>query len=110
MNKTKALTLLSTVKTGKEKAEQYFPRIKNSLWIKLINFKESIDSIKDQISDLENFSLDTNINKGIVAMDKDECEKRFSSILDKKFELSLLEAEYKAKKETFEEYFGESNL
>ena len=108
--KTKAEKLLGTVKSSNEKAAAYFPRIKRSLWIKLTNFKERLEKLSDEIADLENFSLDTNLNKTMVAMTMEECEKRFETILNKKFEYELLQAEYDSKKKSFEEYFGDTGI
>ena len=110
LEKTKAEKLLGTVKTSNEKVAAYFPRIKRSLWIKLTNFKENLEKLSDEITDLENFTLDTNLNKATVAMTMEEYEKRFINILDKKFEYELLKAEYDSKKKTFEEYFGKSEV
>ena len=108
--KTKAEKLLGSIKTASEKASIYYPRIKRSLLIKLTTFKESIDRLEDEINDLENFSLDTNLNKGMVSMTMEACEERFSKIFDKKFELDLLTKEYESRKKSFEDYFGNSDI
>lgn len=103
----KALDLLKTNKTVAERAEKYVSRIGESLKIKMIvPLKEQIAKIEDEIFDLENFSLDTNLNKGLKQMTKEDCEQRFETIIQKTFEKEILELELRTKTEKFEELFG----
>lgn len=105
--KSKAHTLLASMKSVAERADKYADRIKKSLSISIIdNLQERIEKIDDKIFDLENFALETNLNKGMVQLTKEDCEKRFASIIDLKFEQSLLQAELDAKKVAFDELFN----
>ena len=105
--KSKAHTLLASTKSVADRAATYAERIKKSLSIYIIdNLQERIEKIDDKIFDLENFALETNLNKGMVQLTKEDCEKRFANIIDLKFEQSLLQAELKAKKAAFDELFN----
>lgn len=103
----KALTLLRTNKTVNERAEKYTERIRKSLSLKIIDsLKEKIEKIDDKIFDLENFSLETNLNKGMKQLTKEDCEARFEEIIDLSFNKKVLELELAAKQEAFDAYFG----
>lgn len=104
---SKAHKLLASVKSVTERADKYADRIKKSLSISIIdNLQERIEKIDDKIFDLENFALETNLNKGMVQLTKEDCEKRFAQIIELKFEQSLLQAELNAKKAAFDELFN----
>lgn len=101
-----ALKLLKKNRTTEERAEKYVERIKNSLNIRIItNLTERIEKIADDIYDLENFNLSTDLNKGEIQLTKEECEDRFIQIIDLNYTKKLLELELKAKKEIFTHYF-----
>lgn len=101
-----ALKLLKKNRTTEERAEKYVERIKNSLSIKIItNLTERIEKIADNIYDLENFNLSTDLNKGEIQLTKEECEDRFIKIIELNYTKKLLELELKAKKEIFTHYF-----
>lgn len=104
----KAITILKQVKTAGERADKYGNRIKTSLNIKMIlPLEEEIEKIDDKVFDLENFALETNLNKGQRLMTKEDCEERFEEIINLKFKRTVKELELKAKKAAFEELFGE---
>ena len=101
-----ALKLLKKNRTTEERAEKYTERIKSSLTIKIINnLEERIEKIADNIYDLENFNLSTDLNKGGNQLTKEECEDRFIKIIDLNYTKKLLELELKVKKEIFTHYF-----
>lgn len=103
----KALSLMLGSKTTKERASNYFSRIKEGLYhSKIKSFEERINKKKDEIFDLENISLETNKNKGIKEFTKEELEKRFSDIIDLRAEITIDELELKSMKAAFEDYFG----
>ncbi len=101
-----ALKLLKKNRTTEERAEKYTERIKSSLTIKILtNLEEKIEKIADNIYDLENFNLSTDLNKGEIQLTKEECEDRFIKIIELNYAKKLLELELKAKKEIFTHYF-----
>lgn len=105
----KALELLKTNKSVKERAEVYVISIKRNIQTNTIDILQNkIDQLKDELFDLGNFTLDTNLNAGLKQMTKDDCEKRFIKIIELEYDLVLLELELKTKKETFNKYFNES--
>ena len=105
-NKAKALTLLETNKTVKERAGKYVERIKKSISLEVIDtLKEKIEKIDDQIFDLENFSLETNLNKGLKQLTKEDCENRFKEIINLEYKKKLLSLELEAKTQAFNKYF-----
>ena len=108
--KTKALTLLESNKSVKEIAGSYLSSIKRNLQASVIdNLKTKIDTLTDRRFSLQNFNLTTNLNNGVVAMSREECEKRFKDLIDLEYELSLTEMELKIKTKSFNEYFGIEN-
>jgi predicted polyphosphate/ATP-dependent NAD kinase len=104
----KALQLLKTNPSVQERAEAYVKSIKRDLQ------KEVIDTLittkekaEDQLFELKNFTLDTNVNQGLAQMTKEDCKKRFKNIIEFEYQLILLEAELKVKQASFDKYFGD---
>jgi len=93
-----ALKLMKTSKSVDERANDYVESIKRDLKVDLIDrLLKQKDRIVDELRDLKDFVLDTNLNSGVRRMTKEECQKRFADIIEKEYQLSLLEAELKIK-------------
>lgn len=106
-NETKAFGLLSTSKTTKEKAKAYAPSIRRDLLNSfIIELERKKDKINDKLFDLQEFTLDSDLNAQQKRMSMEECKTQFNEILALEYELKLIEMELKAKREIFEEYFG----
>lgn len=104
----KITNLLKNSKSVSDRAEKYGERIATSLKIKILNtLEEKIEKIDDEIFDLENISLDVNINKGQKAFTKEEIEERFEKIINLNFERDVLQAELDSKKKAYDNYFSE---
>lgn len=104
---TKAFTLLSARKSTESRAAQYAERVADSILLTKINhLKEAIGKIDDKIFDLENFSLETDINAGFKQISKEDIENRFSQLIDLHYEKDLIQAELDSKAKAFELYFG----
>lgn len=102
----KAHTLLLKAKSVAERADTYATRIKTSLErTMLVPLQEKIDKIDDEIFDLENFALDTKLNKGMKMMTKEDCEARFESIINKKHAQTILQLELDNKQKEFDKLF-----
>lgn len=103
----KALELLKTNTGVAERAENYVSSVKRNIQRDVIDAltakKEKID---DELFELKNFSLETDANKGVIEMKREDVEKRFRKIIDLEYELKLLSLELTAKQESFEKYFG----
>lgn len=105
----KALELLKTNKTVVERADNYVASTKRNIQRDVIDTlvakKEKID---DELFELANFTLDTNVNAGLQQMTKEDCEKRFKKIINLEYDLTLIELELKVKQQSFDKYFGEA--
>jgi archaellum component FlaC len=103
----KALELLKTNTGVAERAENYVSSVKRNIQRDVIDAltskKEKID---DELFELKNFSLETDANKGVIEMKREDVEKRFRKIIDLEYELKLVTLELTAKQESFEKYFG----
>jgi len=103
----KALELLKTNTGVAERAENYVSSVKRNIQRDVIDAltakKEKID---DELFELKNFSLETDANRGVVGMKREDVEKRFRKIIDLEYELKLVSLELTAKQESFEKYFG----
>ena len=103
----KALELLKTNTGVAERAENYVSAVKRNIQRDVIDAltakKEKID---DELFELKNFSLETDANKCVIEMKREDVEKRFRKIIDLEYELKLVSLELTAKQESFEKYFG----
>lgn len=103
----KALSLLRTNKTVKERAESYFKSITRNIQKNVIDtLVQKKEALEDKIFDLENFTLDTNLNAGLRTMTKEDCEKRFIDIINAECELELVNRELAIKQGSFDKYFA----
>jgi hypothetical protein len=102
----KALELLKTNTGVAERADNYVSSIKRNIQRDVIDAltskKEKID---DELFELKNFSLETDANRGVIEMKREDIEKRFRKIIDLEYELKLVSLELTAKQESFERYF-----
>jgi hypothetical protein len=107
----KALELLKTSKSTKERAESYANSMKRNIQRDVIDtLIGKKEKIEDELFELTNFTLDTNLNSGLRAMTKEDCEKRFVKIIELEYQLTLLAAELKVKQASFDTYFAETVL
>ena len=110
MTKKKTMTALELLKTNKsvaERAENYVISAKRNIQkdvIDTLNSKK--EGIEDELFELTNFNLETNINRGVNEMTRAEVETRFKKIIDLEYKLVLLEMEIKTKLASFNKYFG----
>jgi hypothetical protein len=102
----KALELLKTSKSVKERAESYANSVKRNIQKDVIdNLISKKEKLEDELFDLTNFTLETNFNAGLKTMTKEDCENRFKRIIEVEYELELLDAELKVKQKSFDKYF-----
>lgn len=104
---TKAIDLLKSNKSVSERAESYYTSIKRDIQRDVVDeLTKRKEKIEDDLFELKDFSLETDVNKGNVRMTKEDCKSRFMRIIDLEFELTLIEQELKIKSESFNKYFG----
>lgn len=103
----KALELLKSNKSVAERAENYALSVKRTIQRDVIDtLVTKKEGIEDQLFDLTNFNLDTDINRGLQVMTKEDVEKRFKKILDLEYQLTLISLELNTKQDGFIKYFG----
>lgn len=107
MATTKANKLLSANKSVKERASKFEVSIKRDIQKTMLDtLQTQIETKEDEIFELQDFTLETNLNSGKSALTKEECQRRFEKLIQIEFELSLLRAELKVKQEAFDQYFN----
>ena len=104
----KALELMKKFPSVEERATAYATSIKRDLYQQVIEpVIRKKERLEDEIADLKNFSLNTNLNQGVAAVTKEECLKRFKEIIQKEYELELTKKELEIKQKSFDFYFEE---
>jgi hypothetical protein len=104
---TKALDLLKSNKSVSERAENYIISVKRNIQRDVIDaLVQKKESMEDELFELTNFNLETNVNSGFVAMTKESVEVRFKKVIDLEYKLKLVDLELKTKQESFDKYFA----
>ena len=104
---SKALELLKSNKSVAERAEQYTTSVKRNIQRDVIDTLTAMkEGIEDELFELTNFNLETDVNRGYQAMTKEAVESRFKKVIDLEYKLKLTELELKTKQESFNKYFG----
>jgi hypothetical protein len=104
----KALNLMKSSTSTDDRADSYVVTIKRNLQKKIIDtLLEQIEKIEDKKRDLQEFAMEADANRGIIALTREQCEKRFEQIIDLNYELDLVRAELKSKQASFDYFFGE---
>ena len=104
---TKAEELMRANKSVEERSEVYTKAIKRNLQKNVLDkLTEDKEKLEDERFDLENFTLNTDMNAGVKQMTKEDCEKRFLRLIEIDFEIEMLDRELKIKQESFTKYFG----
>lgn len=102
----KALDLLKSNKTVSERAENYIVSVKRNIQRDVIDsLTAKKEAMEDELFELTNFNLETDINRGYQQMTKESVEQRFKKIIDIEYKLKLVSLELNAKQESFNKYF-----
>lgn len=106
----KALELLKSNKSVSERAENYAVAVKRNIQRDVIDtLVAKKESIEDELFELTNFNLETDLNAGQHAMTKESVESRFKRIIDLEYRLKLTQLELTTKQESFDKYFGDAS-
>jgi len=106
----KALELLEKSRSVKEIAAKYAEAIARDIKVDVLDrLTKDKERLEFEIYALEDFSLDTDKNRGRNTMTKDEVQSRFVDIIKKKYELELIDAELKVKTAAYNKYFTEES-
>jgi hypothetical protein len=104
---TKALDLLKSNKSVSERAENYIISVKRNLQRDIIDaLVQKKESMEDELFELTNFTLETNVNNGVQSMTKETIEARFKKVIDLEYKLKLTNLELVTKQESFDKYFA----
>lgn len=105
----KALDLLKSNKTVSERAENYIVSVKRNIQRDVIDaLTAKKEAMEDELFELTNFNLETDVNRGYQQMTKEAVEQRFKKIIDIEYKLKLVSLELTAKQESFNKYFGDA--
>lgn len=105
---TKAHGLLATIRNLEERADAIHTSLKRDLLqTEITDIERQKEKLEEEIFELENFSLVTNLNAGQLTMTREQCMARFKGIFAKRKELILLEEELTLNKEVYNYYFAE---
>lgn len=102
-----ALQMMQKAKSVKERASAYFDSIKRNLQRDIIDkLVDKKDKIEDELFELKNMNLETDLNRGLRPLTKEDLQERFSKIINLEYELKLLTLEIETKTASFQSYFG----
>jgi hypothetical protein len=105
----KALDLLKSNKTVSERAENYIVSVKRNIQRDVIDaITAKKEAMEDELFELTNFNLETDVNKGYQQMTKESVEARFKKIIDIEYKLKLTNLELISKQESFDKYFSDA--
>jgi len=105
----KALDLLKSNKSVSERAENYIVSVKRNIQRDVIDsITAKKEAMEDELFELTNFNLETDVNKGFQQMTKESVEARFKKIIDIEYRLKLTNLELSSKQESFDKYFGDA--
>lgn len=108
--KMKALDIMKTSSNTEQRAETYVGTIKRNLQKNLLDpLIDKKEKLEDTVTSLLDFSLQTDINKGVAMVTREEAEDRFAKVMQKEYELVLLNLEIKAKQASFDKYFTDAD-
>jgi len=105
-NSPLAMQLMRNTVSIEERASSFFEssrrNIQRDVIDQLISQKEKIE---DKLFELKDFSLSTDLNRGMKRITKEEIESRFKEIISNEYELLLISEELKQKQILFDKYF-----
>lgn len=109
MSQTKvpfALKIMQENKSVEDRSLSFIVSVERSIMREIIDpliIKK--EKLEQQILDLKDFSLDTDINKGRQRVTAEDCEKRFKAIFKAEYDLELLNLEIDSMKGIYDKYF-----
>lgn len=103
---SKALQMMQKNKSVNERAADFEQSIKRQLQRDIIDpLIDKRDRLKDTITELSDFSLNTDRNAGVQALTREQCTERFKKIFEAEKELKFLELELQVTTDSFSKYF-----
>ncbi len=103
---TTALSLLKTSTTVAARAESFEKTIRRNIQREVLDtLIADKEKYEQKLFELQDFSLETDLNAGQRRMTADDCETRFKEMINIEFRLTMLDLEIKVKQESFNKYF-----
>lgn len=108
---SKALELLKQSKSVAQRAAQYVTSVKRDIQRDVLDaLTKKKEALDDELFDLSNFSLETDMNAGRKQMTKDDVLVRFKRMIQIEYELKLITMELEVKQTAFNAYFDEASV
>lgn len=105
----KAQTLLAKSQTVAQRAESFVTTIKRNIQKDVLDVLTSKrEKLEDELFELQDFTLETNLNSGKAAMARESVQKSFERMIEIEYEKELLDAEIASKTKAFNLYFEEA--
>jgi hypothetical protein len=102
----KAQQLMQTVVGIATLSERFFGSISKELQREILDELDSKKTkLENEIFDLLNLNLATNLNLGQTQMTQEEVKRRFATAIELEYGLALLEAEIEVKTASYNKYF-----
>ena len=106
--KNKVTEFLKKAPSTEARAEKFAQTISRNLQKSFLDVLiDKKEKMEDSLDSLLDFSLDTNLNKGVAPITREEAEKRIAKALDLKYELEMITLEINIKQKHFNEFFKE---
>lgn len=101
-----AMKMLEKSKSIKERADSYFTSVKRNIQRDVLDsLTQKKEALDDKLFELQNFTLETNLNSGLRMMTKEDAENNFKAIIETEYQLTMIEMELKVKQASFDKYF-----
>lgn len=105
---SKAKKIMQESASVKERAEQFTQTIRRNLKKSILDpLVDQREKLEDELASILDFSLEINVNKGLMPITREDSEKRFARAIQLEYDLKLLRLETEAKTEIFNTYFDE---
>lgn len=103
----KAAELLKNMPNIEQRAEKFAETVKRNLQKSVIDeLITKKESLEDQIDGKLDFSLHTDLNRGMLPVTREAAELRFREVIDLRYRLELVSQELAIKQDIFNDYFG----
>lgn len=103
----KAALLLKNMPNIEQRAEKFAETVKRNLQKSIIDeLITKKENLEDQIDSKLDFSLHTDLNRGMQPVSREAAELRFREVIDLRYRLELVTQELAIKQDIFNDYFG----
>lgn len=105
---SKVLGLLKSTPSVELKSADYEKRMKNDLYNEMIRpLEDGISKLENEITDALDFTLNVDVNKGLLPVDRPTIQARVKKAIELKYRKGVQELELQLLGNAFDELFGE---